>query len=360
MTSVFVIAEVGVNHDGRTERAQELIKAAATIGANAVKFQTFAVEKLVHRSAAKPKYQVGHSKGTTQFHMLKDLELSRSSHHALSEMALDLGIEFMSTPFDIDSLNFLADEIKVRRLKISSGDLTNLPLLHAAGQTGLPLILSTGMADLDEVTLGLGAVAHGRGLHEGRQMPPPCPRAFYDVLTTDDASRLTYDVSLLQCTSEYPAPDENTNLLAMQTLAERFQLPVGLSDHSRGNHLSVAAVALGASIVEKHLTANTAADGPDHRSSLDANDFRSMINSIRSVERALGSGRKYPSEQEVANAKLVRRGLYAARDLKPGDVVSASDIDILRPENGTHPAAYWDILGSIVTHNLKRGDPFKQ
>ena len=358
MTGVFIIAEAGVNHNGSLRLARELVEAAAEVGADAVKFQTFTAEKVVHQKAAKADYQVGHSKGTTQFEMLKHLELSQEDHHVLSKLAAELGIEFMSTPFDIESLTFLAKDIGVTRIKISSGDLTNLPLLHAAGRSGLPLILSTGMANMDEVTIGVGTVAHGRATRTRNAEDPSGPEAFEEVMSRKELPELLDGVTLLQCTSEYPAPDHETNLLAMQVLAEMFSLPVGLSDHSLGGHLSIAAVALGARVIEKHLTIDTQSDGPDHKASLDVGAFSELVSSVRSVERALGSATKSPSQQELRTAKLVRRGLYAARDLNVGDVVTESDIAILRPENGIALARYWEMVGSRVTNAIKRGDDF--
>ncbi len=360
MTFVFVVAEAGVNHNGSLTRAQELVKAAAQVGADAVKFQTFAAERLVKRTAAKADYQIGHSSGTTQFEMLKNLELSTEDHFVLSKLASDLGIEFMSTPFDSENLTLLVDAIGVQRIKISSGDLTNLPLLHTAGQTGLPLILSTGMATLEEIRLSLGAVAHGRGICRTNQSGPPSLDAFEGALTAEESTSLLCDVTLMQCTTEYPAKDHETNLLAMRTLADTFSLPVGLSDHSLGSHLSVAAVALGACVVEKHLTLDTEAQGPDHRASLDVDAFTDLVSSIRSVERALGSGIKSPSQSELKNAALVRRGLYAARDLNPGDVVDETDIAILRPENGVPPSHYWQIIGSTIRTSIERGGSLTQ
>lgn len=355
MTAVFVIAEAGVNHNGSLTRAKELVKAAAQVGADAVKFQTFAAEKLVKPTAAKADYQIGHSTGTTQFEMLKDLELSSEDHCVLSKLASDLGIEFMSTPFDLESLTFLVDAIGVKRIKISSGDLTNLPLLHAAGRTGLPLLISTGMATIEEIRLGLGATAHGRETCGSNQITRPSLDAFEGVLTAEESTTLLCDVTLLQCTTEYPAKDHETNLLAMRTLADEFSLRVGLSDHSLGSHLSVAAVALGACVIEKHLTLDTGAPGPDHRASLNIDTFTELVSSIRSVERALGSGLKSPSQTELKNANLVRRGLYAARDLNPGDVVDESDIAILRPANGVPPSHYWKIIGSTIRTSIERG-----
>lgn len=359
MTRIFVIAEVGVNHNGDLNLAQELVEAAADVGADAVKFQTFTAEKLVSETAAKADYQVGHSQGKTQFEMLKHLELSTHSHYMLSRLAARRGIEFISTPFDAESLAFLVTDIGVNRIKISSGDLTNLPLLHSAGQTGLPTILSTGMATMDEVGLGLGAVAHGRARRAGKAVSPPSPAAFEELVSAMDSAALLDDVTLLQCTTEYPAPDHEANLLAMQALADEFSLQVGLSDHSLGSHLSVAAAALGARVVEKHLTLDSKAEGPDHQASLDVDAFGEMIGAIRSVERALGSGVKVPSLKELENAKLVRRGLYAARDLSPGDVVTESDIATLRPENGISPGRYWELVGSPVTRAIACGEDLR-
>ena len=355
MSDVFVIAEAGVNHDGDLMLAKELVEAAAQAGANAVKFQTFVSEQLVHPVAAKANYQVGYSRGETQLEMLRNLELARESHYELRDLAELRGVEFMSTPFDLESLDFLANDVGVRRVKISSGDLTNLPLLHFAGQTGLPVILSTGMGTVDDVRCGVGAVAHGRLVSAGDKAWQPGPAAFNEVLATRESASLLHDVTLLQCTSEYPAPDFEANLLAMRALADEFSLQVGFSDHSLGIHLSVAAVALGASVVEKHLTLDTRAAGPDHRASLDVATFTEMIEAIRSVERAMGSPRKVPSSQETENARLARRGLYAARDLNPGDVLSEADIAILRPENGVPPSRYWEFVGSTVSCSIPQG-----
>lgn len=360
MSEVFVIAEAGVNHDGDLTLAKELVEAAAQAGANAVKFQLFVAEQLVHPVAAKANYQVGYSKGETQLEMLRSLELARESYYELSDLARLRGIEFMSTPFDLESLDFLAKNVGVRRVKISSGDLTNLPLLHFAGQTGLPVILSTGMATMDDVRRGVGAVAHGRLVSAGDKRWQPGPTAFDEVLATRESASLLHDVTLLQCTSEYPAPDYEANLLAMRALADQFSLQVGFSDHSLGIHLSVAAVALGACVVEKHLTLDTLAAGPDHRASLGVAAFSEMIENIRSVERAMGSQQKGPSSQERENARLVRRGLYASRDLNPGDVLTEADIAILRPENGVPPSRYWEFLGSTVSSPISRGGALRE
>ena len=355
MASVFVIAEAGVNHNGNLHLAQELVKAAAEAGADAIKFQTFAAQRLVNRTAAKADYQVGNSMGETQFEMLQHLELSVKGHYVLSDLADKVGIEFMSTPFDLESLSFLVTQIGVKRIKISSGDLTNLPLLQAAGQTGLPVILSTGMSTMDEVSLGLGALAHGRSVNACDRISPPSPEAFEEIMSGTDYSAFLQDITLLQCTSEYPAPDYAINLLAMQTLADKYLLPVGLSDHSLGSHISIAAAALGASVVEKHVTLDTRAEGPDHRASLDIKALAELIESIRSVEKALGTGSKSPSPQELKTARLVRRGLYATRDLVPGDVITESDIAIIRPENTVPPSLYWEIIGATVVQPITRG-----
>lgn len=359
MTRVFVIAEAGINHNGDFGMAQELVLAAAQVGADAVKFQSFLPEKLVKESTPKVEYQIGHSGGDTQFEMLGQLQLSREEHHALSQLAEDQGIHFLSTPFDLESLEFLTYSVGVRRIKISSGDLTNLPLLHAAGRTGRPLILSTGMATMREVDLALGAIAHARLGNSGAEVDPPGPEGFTRALSQATAESMLGDVALLQCTSEYPAPDYLMNLRAMQTLADRYVLEVGLSDHSIGIHTSIAAVALGARVLEKHLTLDARLVGPDHRASLDIEGFRDLMLSIRSVEKALGTGVKSPSLREVQNAKLVRRGLYAARNLYPGHLVTEGDIAILRPENGVSPSRYWEFVGQQVASPVSQGEDMR-
>lgn len=356
MTRVFVIAEAGVNHNGSLQRALELIDAAARCGADAVKFQTFVAERLVKLTAAKVNYQAGNSRGASQFEMLKHLELPQKDHLVLRDAAFSAGIEFMSTPFDLESLAFLVDVVGVQRIKVSSGDLTNLPLLHAVGRTGLPVIISTGMGTLGDVACALGALAHGRLVRSGRPFSAPGPLAFAELISGPRGRDLLANVTALHCTSEYPAPDTATNLRAIGSLAETFRLPVGLSDHSLGLHMCVAAVSLGASVIEKHLTMDTEAVGPDHRASLNPESFGQMVDAIRSVERAMGTGEKRPSEQEMENATLVRRGIYAARDLSVGDIVTESDIAVLRPENGVPPSRYWALLGAVVTRPLAAGE----
>lgn len=356
MSRVFIIAEVGVNHDGDLERALVLVRRAAEAGADAVKFQTYKTELLVQAAAAKVEYQRSRSKGETQFQMLKELELSFEDQLVLSQEASRCGIEFMSTPFDFVSLRFLVREIGVRKLKISSGDLTNLPLVHAIGLTGLEVFVSTGMATLGDVQLALGALSHGRGLHAGVPVERPSVDAFAATNVTAHALDVLHKVTVLHCTSEYPTPDSKVNLRALQSLAETFELPVGFSDHSPGTHFSPAAVALGARVIEKHLTLNRDAVGPDHKASLDPESFGLMVRAIRSIESGMGTGVKAPTHAEKINSELVRRGLYAAHDLPSGHVLTQADIAILRPENSTPPGRYWALIGSRIDRDIRAGE----
>ena len=356
MPDVLIVAEAGVNHDGDLRRAKDLVIAAASSGADAIKFQTYKTECLVRSGTAKAQYQRHHSHGSDQYEMLKQLELSDEAHLELGNLALEQGIEFMSTPFDVKSLRFLVDVANVSRLKISSGDLTNLPLVHAAASTGLPLILSTGMATLEDAALALGAVRHGRLQRKAGEFAQPGRDAFLAMNTHLDADALARDVTLLQCTSEYPTATSDTNLRSMTFLADELRVPVGLSDHTLGFNITVAAVALGATTIEKHLTLNSLSPGPDHRASLEPRDFAAMVGAIREVESALGSGGKRPTPGEAATSRLVRRGLYASRDIESGHILTEADIAFLRPENGISPLQYWSLLGAVTTRSFKEGE----
>ena len=349
-----VIAEAGVNHSGSLETALALVDAAADADADIVKFQTFNANALVGRTARKADYQQRNTDASeTQRAMLQRLELSQSAHHTLIAHARQRGIEFLSTPFDQQSLGFLIS-LKLPRIKIGSGDLTNAPLLHSAGKAGATLILSTGMATLGEVEEALGVLAHGYS----RSGEPPGIAAFR-AAWRDPAAReqLARHVSLLHCTTEYPYPPGDVNLAAMAAMKAAFQLPVGYSDHTDGIEVSLAAVALGAGIIEKHLTLDRNAEGPDHAASLEPPDFKRMVSAIRNIEGALGDGVKAPKDSEVKNIPVARKSIVAARPLKAGETIGPDDITTKRPGSGRAPIEYWSLIGTTLTHDCDTEDP---
>ncbi len=346
---VTVIAEAGVNHNGSLDAALELVHVAASCGANVVKFQSFRADRLVTRAAPKAAYQTAATGSQSQFDMLKALELSDEDHIALSQACGAAGIEFMSTPFDIHSLDFLCNTINVRSIKLGSGDLTNGPLLLAAAQSGRPVILSTGMGTLGDVEAALGVLAFGLS------RPNACPtgRADFTAALGHPTAweLLTHNVTLLHCTTEYPAPLNSVNLQAMVTLREAFGLQVGFSDHTLGTHIPLAAVAMGATVIEKHFTLDRSLPGPDHKASLTPNELAEMIAKIRDVEAALGTGRKVPAAAELPNRDIARRSLVAARDIRAGEKFSHDNLDVKRPGTGISPLLYWDQLGHVATRN---------
>jgi N-acetylneuraminate synthase len=339
-----VIAEAGVNHNGSLQRALELVDAAAAAGADIVKFQTFRAGRLASRSAPKADYQKRET-GTTesQLDMLRALELDEATHRALISRCAEKGIEFLSTPFDHESLDLLVRTFELPRLKLGSGDLTNAPLLLAIARTAKPLILSTGMATLSEVEEALGVLAFGYA------SPPhatPSISAFRSAYESDAGQQaLRNNVALLHCTTEYPTPVGDVNLRAMDTLRQAFGLEVGYSDHTQGTAISLAAVARGATIIEKHFTLDRNLPGPDHKSSLEPEELAAMAANIRRIETALGDGIKRPAESERPNRIVARKSLVAARTIQAGERFSAENIDIKRPGGGITPLRYWEFLG---------------
>lgn len=308
MPRCFIIAEAGVNHNGDPDLARRLVEAAADAGADAVKFQTFSAARLVSRAARKAEYQQRTSGAQeSQFDMLQRLELPLEAHRELMDLCQQRGLEFLSTPFDEEAADFLA-ELGVRRFKVASGELTNHRFLRHLAAKGLPLICSTGMATLGEVEAALAAI--------GDQC----------------------DVTLLHCTSNYPAAPETANLLAMDTMFRAFGVPIGYSDHTMGIAISTAAVALGAAVIEKHLTLDRTLPGPDHEASLLPEEFSALTDAIRLVERALGDGRKRPAASEAEVARVARRSLVAACDLAAGTVLSEEMLTTRRPADGLPPA----------------------
>lgn len=341
--STIIIAEAGVNHNGSLELALRLIEAAAEAGADVVKFQTFKAEKIVSRFAPKAEYQIQNNEDAqeSQLEMIRKLELDLAAHQQMFLYCREKNIEFLSTPDDPDSLNLLIG-LGVSRLKISSGEITNAPLLLKFAQTGLPIIMSTGMATLGEIETALGVLAFG-SLRQGER---PSLDNFRRALVEPEGQCILKErVTLLHCTTEYPAPFEDVNLRAMHTMAMAFGLPVGYSDHTRGIAVPLAAVALGATVIEKHFTLDKGLPGPDHRASLEPGELKEMIRGIRQVEAALGSPRKFPAPAEQKNLDIVRRSLVADREIRRGEPFSEDNLTSKRPGTGVSPMHYWDWLG---------------
>ena len=344
-----------MNHGGSTEAAVALVDAAADVGADAVKFQSFRTELLVRDDAPQADYQRRNAPATTQAEMLRALELTPDAHRLLAERCADRGIEFLSTPFDAPSLAILVG-LGVRRLKVASGELTNGPMLLRMARTGLPMIVSTGMATVDEVADALAVIAFGREVADGA--PPSDVRAGFrrQVLAGDAALE---GVTLLHCTSSYPAPADSVSLRAMETLRETFAVPVGYSDHTEGIEVALAAVALGATVIEKHLTLDRALSGPDHRASLDPDRFAALVDGVATVVAALGSATKEPRAVEADVRDVARRGLVAAVDLSPDRALAETDLIALRPAQGLAPMALWDVIGTRPKHGYRAGEPFE-
>ena len=352
MARTFVIAEAGVNHNGSLDLARQLVDAAVATGADAVKFQTFRASSLTATHAPKAAYQnraIGSS--TTQLEMLKRLELDEPAHHTLLAHCQARGITFLSTPFDLESTDFLI-ALDVPRLKISSGDVTNLPLLRRVGAANRPTILSTGMSTLGDVEGALGALASGAIAHEVGEVLRPA-EAF--VLSAGQAW-LARNITVLHCTTEYPAPFEEVNLRAMDTLRDAFGLPVGYSDHTTGIAVPIAAVARGAVVIEKHFTLDQSLPGPDHASSLEPTEFGAMVRAIRDVEMALGSSRKIPSVSEARNVVPARRSLVAARSIAKGEPFTSENLAAKRPGTGISPMLMDERLGRLAQRDYAMDD----
>lgn len=357
MTSVFIIAEAGVNHNGSLDLARQLIDVAADAGADAVKFQTFKAQNLVSKSAAKAEYQVKTTGSVeSQFEMIQKLELDEAAHRELITHCRARNIQFLSTPFDHASVDLLADTFNLPLLKIPSGEITNGPLLLKVARTGKPLILSTGMSTLEEVQEALGVLAFGL---IGSKEPPSLDAFRRAFNSREGRAVLGKKVSLLHCTTEYPTPLAEVNLRAMDTLSEVFGLPVGYSDHTAGITIPVAAVARGAVIIEKHFTMDRSLPGPDHQASLEPEELRAMVRSIREVEGALGDGVKRPTVSELKNRSVARKSLVATAEINAGDVFAPGNLGVKRPGDGVSPMKFWDFLGRNATRGYHPDEKVK-
>jgi N,N'-diacetyllegionaminate synthase len=324
MKKVTIIAEAGVNHNGDCELAKEMIQRAKQIGADIVKFQTGKPEFVVSRFAEKAQYQKNLTgKNESQLEMIKKIMLPFPAFIVVKGYCDKLGIDFLSTPFDLASIDFL-QSIDIPMWKIPSGEITNLPYLIKIAQTGKSVILSTGMSTLEEV------------------------RVAVEILRRNGSGEIT----VLHCNTEYPTPYEDVNLKAMLTIQNELDVKVGYSDHTPGIEVPIAAVAMGALVIEKHFTLDKNMEGPDHKASLDPDEFAAMIRAIRNIEKALGTGEKKPSLSEIKNMDIARKSIVAKRDIKKGESLTEDNITVKRPGNGISPMKWFDILGTIAKRDF--------
>ena len=326
----FIIAEAGVNHNGSISIAKKLIDVSADAGSDAVKFQTFKAERLVCKSAAKADYQ----KKTTdadesQLDMIKKLELNEDAHKELMDYGRDKGIIFLSSPFDLESIDLL-NKLGIEIFKIPSGEITNLPYLRKIGRLKKKVILSTGMADLGEIGNAINVL-------------------------TEYGTRKD-DITVLHCNTEYPTPFEDVNLNAMLTIRDAFKVKVGYSDHTPGIEAPVAAVALGAAVIEKHFTIDKNMKGPDHKASLEPDELKAMVHAIRNIEKALGNGIKKPSRSEMKNIQVVRKSIVAAKDIKKGETFTDDNITVKRPGTGISPLKWDGIIGKAAIKDFAENE----
>lgn len=321
--AVYIIAEAGVNHNGSFDLACKLVDAAKKAGANCIKFQTFKAKNLVSHTAKKAEYQKKTTGDSSQQEMLQKLELSFDEFLQLKSYCEKVGICFLSTPFDFDSIDFL-NSIDMPFWKIPSGEVTNLPYLLALAKTGKPVVMSTGMCTLQEI------------------------RDAVTVLKENG----TKDIKLLHCNTEYPTPFEDVNLKAMQTLRDEFHLETGYSDHTKGIEVPIAAVALGATIIEKHFTLDRNMEGPDHKASLEPNELAAMVCAIRNIEKAIGTGGKEPSPSEKKNITIARKSIVAKTKIKAGEVFTEENITVKRPGTGISPMKWFDVLGEKAVRDF--------
>lgn len=325
--SVYIIAEAGINHNGNFEIACKLVDAAKDAGADCVKFQTFVSEKLVSKYAMKAEYQKSNTGEGTQIEMLKSLELSYNDFLNLKSYCDKVGIVFLSTPFDVESIEFL-DKISMPFWKIPSGEITNYPYLVSIAKTQKPIVMSTGMSDLCEVKDAL------------------------NTLISNGAS----DIKLLHCNTEYPTPFEDVNLCAIQTLRDEFECEVGYSDHTTGIEVALAAVAMGAVVIEKHFTLDRKMEGPDHKASLEPNELKEMVRSIRNIEKAMGNGKKHPSPSEMKNIEVARKSIVAKRKIFKGEELSSENICTKRPGTGINPMRWNEVIGTKAIKNFNEDE----
>lgn len=333
MKHVTIIAEAGVNHNGSLEIAKQLVDKAVYAGVDIIKFQTFKAEKLVSKSARQAEYQkknIGFKADDSQLNMLKKLELSEADHAELVSYCNQKGIKFFSTAFDMDSIEYL-HSLNMGIWKIPSGEITNYPYIKKIAQYGEPVILSTGMCEMDDIS------------------------AAVSVLLKYGVKR--EQITILHCNTEYPTPYEDVNLRAMNTIKDEFNANVGYSDHTKGIEVPIAAVALGASVIEKHFTLDRNMEGPDHKASLEPDELKAMVSAIRNIEKAVGGdGTKHVSESERKNITIARKSIIAARDIKKGELLTEENMTVKRPGTGISPMCWEEVIGTKAIRNFAEED----
>ncbi len=325
--SVYIIAEAGVNHNGSFDLACKMADAAKKAGVDCIKFQTFKSSNLVTHNARKAEYQAKMTGNTSQEEMLKKLELSYDEFISLKKHCDETGICFLSTPFDFESIDFL-NSIEMPFWKIPSGEITNYPYLVALAKTGKPVVMSTGMCKMDEIGAAIKVLRENG----------------------------TKDIKLLHCNTEYPTPFEDVNLRAMQMMRDTFGLEVGYSDHTPGIEVPIAAVAMGATIIEKHFTLDRNMEGPDHKASLEPDELATMVRAIRNVEVALGTGIKEPSQSEKKNIVIARKSIIAARNIKKGETLTEDNLTVKRPGSGISPMKWFDVIGTKAVRDFEEDE----
>lgn len=328
MNKVLIIAEAGVNHNGSIELAKRLVDEAVNAGVDYIKFQTFKSEKLVSKAAKQAEYQqknIGHE-GESQYTMLKRLELSPADHEVLIDYCNSKGIKFFSTAFDMDSIDYL-HSLNLGLWKIPSGEITNFPYLRKIATFGEPIILSTGMSELNEIEEAIQVLIK------------------YGVTKED--------ITVLHCTTEYPTPFTDVNLKAMLQIGEKFGVKIGYSDHTTGIEVPIAAVALGATVIEKHFTLDKNMEGPDHKASLEPAELKAMVTSIRNIEKALGSGHKHVSDSECKNIEIVRKSIVAACPIKKGETLTEDNLTVKRPATGISPMKWESVVGTVAKRDFE-------
>lgn len=327
--AVYIIAEAGVNHNGNIDLAKELIRKGAEAGVDAVKFQTFKAETLVTKKAKKAEYQIENTGNSedSQYEMIKELELDYGIHEELKAFAESKGVEFLSSAFDLDSIDLL-DKLGMKFFKVPSGEITNYPYLKKIAQKGKPVVLSTGMSNLGDIEKALV------------------------VLENNGATKIT----VLHCNTEYPTSMEDVNLLAMNTIKNAFDIEIGYSDHTLGIEVPISAVALGARIIEKHFTLDKTMEGPDHKASLEPNELKTMVKSIRNIEKALGDGVKKPTPSEKKNIPIARKSIVAKTDIQKGENFTEENLTVKRPGEGINPMEWNNIIGKTAVKDYEEDE----
>ncbi len=330
MNKTIIIAEAGVNHNGSVSLAKKLIDVAEAAGADYVKFQTFKTELCISKNAEKADYQIENTNNSkeSQFEMVKKLELSDNDHYELIKYCETKNVKFLSTAFDLISVDFLKDKIDF--YKIPSGEITNLPYLEKVGKLNLPIVMSTGMGNMKEV------------------------KDAFNVLLKNGVEK--NNITILHCNTEYPTPIEDVNLNAMLSIQKELGVKVGYSDHTLGIEIPIAAVALGATVIEKHFTLDKALDGPDHIASLEPKELKAMVTAIRNIELALGNGVKAPSNSEQKNIAIARKSIIAAKNIKKGEILTVDNLIVKRPGSGISPMKWHEVIGNVATRDYEEDE----